>query len=342
MTLCPKKKGDEVQELLELAASYYQREKEDFLKKVDSNIQPFKKLNPFPTKNNYSIGTSHVGNYAYNGWFKTKSYYSGETEISTSVALESRYADAIKAIEKYIEDFKVVHKSNLEIIEHNKAVEEKIKALMQCTGIPSTYSESSYKTPRSRNKTTTTHTAGYLQDIRRNISTSQEKIPTLEEIKSNMRLEETYKELKKKILLEETKVEREQKEKEELHQIALLRAKYTPNNASSGQWEIREAILNKDKYLLLAYWLQKNRGDWSDGYDYAETGLEGFTVEEGNSLDQDIYNCISDCIASGSDGDIDGRIFRDCEYNYNRLYDFVTNTQLKKDLDKLNTWYEEE
>ena len=333
------KRGEEVVELLQLALSHYETEKKDLLLKVDDNISPYLPLKEQPNESKWTIGTSNLG-YSPSYWFKSKSFWSGEEDIKTSTGLAARKEEINKAVDNYIEACTLVYNENLPIIEHNKKVVEKIKALMKVTGIPDTYSKSYFKTSRSRTKTTETTRAGYLQDIDRLIKTSQPAIPSKDSLLSGM--ETYYNKRLAEARQEETKAEREQQEKEELHKIALLRAKYTPEDASSDAWEIREAILSKDKYLRLAYYLEKNRGDWNDGYDYAATGLNGFVVEDGNSLDQDIYDCINECIESGNNGDIDGRIFRDCEYNYSRLYGFVTSQALLDDLDKLKAWNNED
>lgn len=334
MTFWAKKEGEEVVELLTLALDYYNKEKQDLLLKVDSNVPKFKALLPFPDKKAYTIGTYSLA-YSCNYWFNEKAYWSGEKEISSSTALTVRKELISTVIDKYIADFTVVHQSNFEIIEHNKVVVSKIAALMKAVGIPEKYSNSYFKTSRSRTRTTETSKAGYLQDIDRNIKTSQESIPSKQDMLRGV--DDKYRSIFDKIRLEETKAEREKQAQEELHKIALLRAKYTPDDASSGGWAIREAILAKDKYLHLAYWLERNRGDWNDDYSYAETGLNGFSVEDGNVVDQEIEKCIQECIDSAEDG-VDGRIFRDCEYNYSVLYGMVKDQTLLDDLQKVKEW----
>lgn len=102
---------------------------------------------------------------------------------------------------------------------------------------------------------------------------------------------------------------------EDVHKLALLRAKYTPEDAMSGKYEILHAILEKDKYLNLAHHLEANRNDWNDGYWSAKRGLQGFTID--SNEDQEIYNCIYKITQYE---DVDGRYFRDCEYNYGMLF----------------------
>ena len=79
-----------------------------------------------------------------------------------------------------------------------------------------------------------------------------------------------------------------------------------------------DAIINKNKYLYLAHYLQKNRNDWSEGPNYAEIGLNHFTKDTLDDLA--IYSEIHDLI---EDWGGDGRVFRDCNWNYNELFTLV-------------------
>lgn len=325
-------------QLLDKVKEEYEKEKKDLLLKADDVLPTPMKIVKLPETGSYKVSDVYAGSLGHDGskWFYNSSYYGGEKQIETEKGLVERKQKALEVIDKYIADCTKVYNENLPAMENNKKIVEKVTALMSKLGIPSSYSHSYFKTNRSRNKTTETVKAGYLGDLQRNVPTYQPAIPDKD---TYIRKAEHY---FGKLLAEVQKKDKEsaeyQRKQEEIHQVALLRAKYTPNDAQSSVWDIREAILSKDKYLRLAYWLERNRGDWNDGYSYAETGLDGFVVEEGNSLDQDIYDNIYSCIRSGDDGDIDGRIFRDTEYNYNRLKDFVTNSSLLEDLEKLNQW----
>lgn len=97
----------------------------------------------------------------------------------------------------------------------------------------------------------------------------------------------------------------------------ILAQKYGVDLSSDGR-EVLDILLLKDKYLRLAYYLEKNRGDWNDGYSYAETGLRGFTCE--NDIDGQIVDEITSLI---EDWDGDGRCFRDCQWNYSALYEIA-------------------
>jgi|GEM_PF-4832855 len=105
-------------------------------------------------------------------------------------------------------------------------------------------------------------------------------------------------------------------------QLAVLANKYgLPITADEN--EILETILSRDKYLLLGDALIRNRLDWSDGPSLVRNELEHFVVCD--DIDKAIYANLSDCV---NNWDGDGRVFRDCEYNYNRLFSMVDESLL--------------
>ena len=96
----------------------------------------------------------------------------------------------------------------------------------------------------------------------------------------------------------------------------------------SDTWEkVMLEFIKKHKYLPLIYSMQRTRGDWSNGFGLVEDALNDFYIE--NELDEMIYADIRDCSYYE-----DGRIFRDCECNYNVLKRFLPN-ELAKDFDEL-------
>ena len=117
-----------------------------------------------------------------------------------------------------------------------------------------------------------------------------------------------------------------------MHELALLRAKYTPDDAESDKYTILDKILGKDKYLRLAYYLEQNRNDWNDGYNYAETGLDGFTAE--TDEDKRIVETLQETIRESDY--VDGRVFRDSWPTYGDLYGKVEDATLLSDLEKAN------
>lgn len=72
--------------------------------------------------------------------------------------------------------------------------------------------------------------------------------------------------------------------------------------------------------------MYRTRCDWNDGFYKVEDALENFNIE--NDQDNEIYNCVQELLVSE---DQDGRIFRDCEWNYDTLYSLIENEELLQD-----------
>ena len=140
-------------------------------------------------------------------------------------------------------------------------------------------------------------------------------------------------ESKKRSEVEEKKREEEkaQKAKDEQMQLAVLIAKYKLPHTADVQ-DILIAILDQDRYLRLAHYLLMNRNDWNDGYSYARNGIDGFVpVTEKDKL---MIETLSDFLNDLRErGEIDGRYFRDCEYNYTYIFGLIEDVELRADYD---------
>ncbi|MGG1671527.1 hypothetical protein ACIFOE_12910 [Paenibacillus sp. NRS-1783] len=218
-----------------------------------------------------------------------------------------------------------VHVDNVEKLKNNKATESKVFDILEQIGISNTYY--GYKTSRSRD--TSKMYYNFPSEIRKQIPTQYSE-NKLEELNKSLieQLKKVWNDETYKIKQERIKKEKQEKEKEYNKKLALLLAKYDLDLTDSWH-ELEEAIIDKNKYLRLAHYLEMNRNDWSDGYSYAESGLSQFTTE--SDIDSKIYEDIISYMYENWDGD--GRVFRDCEYNYSILYNMVAeqDTQLFKD-----------
>lgn len=312
-------------------------------KKAEENIPKVMEVGKWPSVGefNWNTGggwsnsrTASLNSYE-SEWFKFYGSYSEKAiEELTQGMLDKRYAEILERITQLEITVTKVEQDNVEAINNNKLVREKVGLMMKHCGIASTYTTYEFPTSRSRTKKSVTHSAGYLGDLARNVPTCiQGSKPNVEEYKK--KAERLYKDMSSKI----ADVEREKRLKEtkakEVHELALLRAKYCPNDALANLQDIRENLLEKDKYLCLAYWLERNRGDWTDGYNYAEIGIDSFSVE--TEADKEIEEDIRYYI---DNWDGDGRVFRDCEYNYSVLYD-MADEALFTDLCKLRSMDDE-
>ena len=261
---------------------------------------------------------------AFGGWYSNIGNHFTETKLysdNSPIVIAIRARIYLKSL--YIPAVKT-HKENILAIENNKALEKKIRLMMSNIGVPFQYSTSDYKTSRSQKKTKTTHNAGFVEDIQQLIKTSD----GFGKIKSgfvkrwhdvNAYLKEERN--KEKVIQQEKekKIASENAEK----QRAVLTIKYELPYESKWS-DILEIILSKDKYLALAHALAMNRNDWNNGYWYAENGLSNFIVKttENKKINNDIQGCIDNW-------DNDGRIFRDTEYNYDRIFGMVEESLMK-------------
>jgi hypothetical protein len=261
-------------------------------------------------------------------WFKTKSYYGGQwSEITKFNYLDSRKLEIKLAIDNL--ELKYMERTVEEklVRERNQIVQNKVISIMTRLGIDD-YSTYELPSSRHRNKKLVKHVAGYKSDLNRiaPLPNTYEYLMNNQIKKLRETLESNYSKAKQFI----TNLEREEQIKnsknEQLHKLAAMRIKYTPDNLCSNADEILESILAKDKYLMLASYLYRNRCDWSDGYDLAETGLCHFIVE--NDTDQKIYNEISEIIETSSEW-CDGRMFRDSEFGYDYLFSIANKTLLE-------------
>jgi hypothetical protein len=259
-----------------------------------------------------------------NGFSTTDRWDSTTLKIAIREENKENLAKFKQMLNVIQETDQITHDENLKIKEDNQAIETAIFYMLDQIGIRRTFYD--YKTNRSTKKTEQSY--HFTSEIKGQIPTYYPANSLEDRKKDLIRQIDNYwnKEISK--LIEERKrKEKEQKEKEQNRKLALLLAKYELDLDS--EWnDIMDKILEKNKYLRLAYYLEKNRGDWTSGCDYADTGLSLFGVE--SELDEAIYNDISDYIDNW-DQHMDGRCFRDCEYNYSVLYGMVEDDNLMKD-----------
>lgn len=224
------------------------------------------------------------------------------------------------------------HAANEAALANNKLVRERVKLLMANLGIAESRSTFGYATPRARKMTTQTVYAGYLSDLNdvckitdgyeacnKLLVDFEERIASYEKAEQDKEASELR--------------EKETKRRKSAHLATLgaLAFKYRcgPVEDASDADAVLEAILACDKYLHLAYWLERNRNDWNDGPSFAKHGLNGFAVQtdEDAEIAQQLGSLVHDWGG-------DGRVFRDHPLGYNYLYTKV-GEELLKDLSAL-------
>ena len=297
----------------------------DLENKAESNIPSVMKLN--------KITMPSVANtYAANAFKYGSSYY--ERDPKTIEEVESKLSSLLAKAEQERAKVLEEHQANIPAIENNLKVREKITQIMKSIGIPNNYSTSEFKTQRSRTKTTTTHSAGYLGDLQRNVPVSDEKDRMLTLIKS---AKDSFKRhadtLKGTIRKELQEAEKTEKAKKEVLAKARLQVKY--NLDDDFEWsDVLEVLDSKDKYFALARSMEAVRNDWNDGFGRVQYAISDFEVV--TEEDKEIFESIHELAYESED--IDGRVFRDCEYNYGFLYGKVSE-EIMKDYETLKEYY---
>lgn len=254
--------------------------------------------------------------------FGFRENYPSQSNIDQVVLNAGKYLDSI---EQKIEE---EHSANIPAIENNQLILNGLLKMMDKFGIKRSWSEFTYSSSRSRTKKWIEKQAEWPSEIRKCISISdgyELKKTTIQKYREQII---KFQEVQNKKIADIVKQqETDRKQQENLQILAQFRVKYGFDWSASWS-DVLDKILSKNKYLHLAYWMERNRGDWSEGYDYAQIGIDGFTVE--TPVDQQIRDEIYD-LAYNSDGFYDGRCFRDCEWNYSVLYGMVNDEELMND-----------
>lgn len=234
---------------------------------------------------------------------------------------DSDYKKALELLEAIAKLDKPVHQQNIAVQQKNKEVFEAIVELVKRAGIKAEYF-GEIKVGRKRKTGWTEHE--WVKDIRRQVPPEYPAYK-LDMLFSRLKekLARLYEEERDRLLEEERERKRKEEKKEATLKFARLLVKYNLPDDTTPQ-ELLRHLLEKNRYLFLAHYLYMNRCDWSDGCLYAEEGLDFFRehMDENNPVDAAIYGEISEYVDNWSDHG-DGRVFRDCEWNYDRLYGMV-------------------
>lgn len=293
-------------------------------KKVDESWPKIQKLVPMPKSEICNIKPSIA--------FMFKPYY-GDYQLLQSKAL------VLQKMEKYREQAKLekelaskTHEENKALIEINKGLHEKVSLLMQHIGLPTNRHKSYFKTARSRNLTHETVASGWYTDMHWACSTDDSYESHIKSIDSALNtLESKCKEVCLELDKQEREKIKESNNKNKVMALAKLQLKHSLDDDATFE-DVRLFLLDKCKYLNLAVAMVDTRGDWSDGFYRVEDAIQDFVVE--TELDQRIV----DDVSSYLDGEhSDGRVFRDCEYNYDFLSTLI-DEDLKQDYDVVSKY----
>lgn len=267
-------------------------------------------------------------------WKIKGGYYSSTREPNTIEEVDRLLKQANDLLVQDLENLKTVHETNLPAIENNLKIHEKVTLLMRDVLGVRSYSTSEYKTSRSRKATTTTHQPGYIGDLSRTVKTSDSYDYTVSQMKYYpQKFTEIANQLKAKINKEIAEKAKVEKDKKSVQALARMQVKYGLDENSDWS-DVLEALDNKCKYFALARALEDQRGDWSEGFDRVQCGVEAFKVE--TPEDQEIFDSLYEL---AYDEDLcDGRTFRDCEWSYSVLYG-KADVEVVEDYQALQEYY---
>jgi len=224
------------------------------------------------------------------------------------------------------------HEKNLPAIEANKAVRERVVALMDEIGMPATRrvrdgNRTRYGVPKMK-----TIDAGYLEDLWAHVLVDDgfaTATATYQRLKAvyDAYAAEAEKEAERAATAAAEEEERRKAERRANLELAEIILRYGLDRDS--EWsDVLGALRERDQRLDLAVAMLKTRGDWSDGYYRVSGALNRFKVQtpEDAEIQTDILACFND--------DIDGRVFRDTAWNYGRLFAAAADQQLSADIQR--------
>lgn len=260
---------------------------------------------------------SHPSSYA-----SSLSSYAKPT--ATSVA-----AKAMRELESARQRDIATHEANKDKLVINAAVRQQVQALMDAIGMPKRYSYRDTSS-RARMPKTISADAGYLMDLAREVKTDDGFAMATTTYE---RLLHDYKAYAEQAEREAAQIARQadidkaaliERRKADIELAAMLLRYSLP--LDSAWSDVLEALCGRDQRLNLAVAMQQTRGDWSEGPYRVRDALASFQIV--TTEDKDIANDVLSCLEDFSDG----RVFRDTEWNYTRLFASAADAQLSADI----------
>lgn len=311
------------------------KEVERLQKLADDNAPAFKELKKYPTSDSVGVSfrkdariTTHTSYGA--GWIP-KSYYehyvSGLTVTQTSLARTAKekvlaaFDDTVCAYWLAVKD---IRQHNVETAEQNVIALEAVKRFMSKVGINEYTYVTEKKSPRSTKTVTVKKEAAYLTDIKSKFSMEDKEFDIV--VKAfNMKRSELEKygdQLIKQAAEAERDIRLKELEDAKLRahiELCIKLGVYTDTSSDT----LYELVGKGDKYFKLANAMLETRNDWNDGCYKVEIALELFDIA--NTEDQEIYESILELCEDFEDG----RVFRDCKWNYSVLFGMCKEESLE-------------
>lgn len=223
------------------------------------------------------------------------------------------------------------HAANLPAIEANKAIRARVAALMSEVGIGEKFSQADTKS-RARFPKRITRDAGWIEDLRRECpvddgfayaSGAYERLKIAYEAYAADGVREAEAAAAAKAQ------EEDRRRQEKLANVELAEIILRYGLDREAEWaDVLEELRKKDQRLDLAVAMSQTRNDWSEGAYRVSAAFGRFHID--TDQDKEIANCIASILADFEDG----REFRDCSWNYSRLFSEAADQQLSTDIQK--------
>lgn len=273
-----------------------------------SNFQPAQKLKDYIAYPVVWKGTS-ANSTTY--WHSFSSYY---TQKPTPIL-------ACEDLDRWLAQNEVIYKENVEICKTNAKAKEGAFKYLDSLGLQR--KKYDYPSPRSKTKSwVTCHWVGELEIffvVSCDYSWNSMK-EWVEKEKKAINNYWTAKKQEEEQLKKQQEAELKNQQRDALIVKLIQKHSLTFDSPIPPVNEVIAQLAKKNKYLYLARYMAKNRGDWNDGPSYASQGLDYFISQKGvdQELDTAIYSEVSGVINSW---DGDGRVFRDLpNYNYDSIF----------------------
>jgi hypothetical protein len=257
------------------------------------------------------VGTCQASPSGYASSLKSQYIY---TEPSTD-----RVADhALAQLEAARQVDIATHEKNLPAIENNKLIVTHITQLMEAIGMPRSYRVRDTKS-RARYPKYDTLPAGYLADLQREVKTDDGFASATSSYERMLAQYQAFKAQAAQVAeqaLRERAAAAEREKQAKLANVELAEIILRYGMDREFDWrDVLDALRDQHQRADLAVAMMRVRHDWNDGPDPVSNAMDRFKIE--TNEDKEIANSILRNLGDGWDGD--GRCFRDCEWNFDRL-----------------------
>lgn len=245
----------------------------------------------------------------YKGYPKLNFYPSDLPKTTDLDALQTK-------VDAWFKECSAIKITNADVSANNQKVYNYIISIFNLVGI-----QLDHPDPKSRKSFPPTVRKDFVQEIAKeccqyDINGDFER--SYKNIIQEINKERIKRETAKRLAEQEAERAKKQKEMESFKLQMIQKYKIDISQGMPDNNTILEAITYSNKYLRLADAMLKTRGDWSDGCELVQCALAEFTTE--NQFDIKINN---ELVRLVEDWEGDGRVFRDCEYNYDFLFNFI-------------------